>query len=103
LRDLSRNCGSLLILLAAQARYNQTYFFEGDLRRQSVFQVSEARQADARASRLDDSLPVSVDPRGLELQLSPLDQVSYCVHDRGQLSAANIGDIFERMSFRQQT
>src|SRR5258708_25158661 len=100
---LSRKCDSPLALLVAQARYDQTYLFESDLRRESVFQVSEAGQTDARAGRLDDSLPVAVDPRGLELEFSSFNQGRYRGYDRRQLSTTNIGNILESFSFRQQT
>src|SRR5260370_38992615 len=86
---LSRKCDSPLALLVAQARHHQAYLFEGNLRREGVFQVSEAGQTDARAGRLDDSLPVAVDPGRLELEVSSFNQGCYRLYDRGPLSTTN--------------
>src|SRR3981081_922677 len=100
---LRRNCGSLPILLASQTRYHQTYFFKGNFRRETFFQVFEAPQAGARASRLDNRLPVAVDPCGIKFQFSLFDQIRHRIHNRGYLTSANVGNVFEGFSFRQQT
>ena len=89
-------------LLLPQARHDQPYFFETDLRRKGLFQRFQPLYAEARAGELDTLLFVALDPAALEFQFAFFHQVSHQAYHAGQLPAANSGNFFKGPSFREQ-